>query len=125
MIWTLSQVALGGALGAALRYLTNLGALRLVGPGFPAGTMTVNVLGCLAMGALAAFLAHKGAMRLAPFLMTGVLGGYTTFSAFALDAVNLWDRGQTAVAVAYVLGAVLLSLAALMAGLHLMRGVLA
>jgi len=125
MIWTLCQVALGGAIGAALRYLTNLGALRLAGPGFPAGTMTVNVLGCLAMGALAAVLAHKGAMRLAPLLMTGVLGGYTTFSAFALDAVTLWDRGQTAVAAAYVLGSVLLSLAALLAGLHLMRGVLA
>jgi CrcB protein len=125
MIWTLSQVALGGAIGAAARYLTNVGTLRLVGPGFPWATLVVNVLGSLAMGVLVVLLAHKGGMRLAPFLMTGILGGFTTFSAFSLDAVTIWERGQSGQAMAYVLASVVLSIGALLAGMALTREVLA
>lgn len=125
MIWTLSQVALGGALGASLRYLTNVGALRLFGPGFPVATLFVNVLGSFLMGVLIEGLAQRGGHRLAPFLMTGVLGGFTTFSAFSLDTVTLYERGQVGLALIYVAASVFLSLAAILLAMHLLRGALA
>ncbi|MGB8812244.1 MAG: fluoride efflux transporter CrcB [Paracoccaceae bacterium] len=125
MIWTLSQVALGGAIGAVLRHLTSLGALRVFGAGFPCGTLAVNVVGSFVMGALFVALAQKDALRLAPFLMTGILGGFTTFSAFSLDAFRLWEDGQAGLASGYVLGSVALSIAALVAGVLTMRGMLA
>lgn len=121
MIWTLLQVAVGGALGAMLRYLSNVSAMRLFGPGFPVATVFVNVVGSFAMGVLVVVLAHKGGTRFAPFLMTGVLGGFTTFSAFSLDATTLWERGQPGVALGYVAGSVFLSLAAIAAGLYAAR----
>ena len=121
MILTLTQVALGGAMGASLRYLTNVGAVRLFGPGFPWGTMIANVLGSFLMGVLFVVLAQKGGMRAAPFLLTGVLGGFTTFSAFSLDAVTLWERGASVAALGYVAGSVVLSLAALGAGMIMAR----
>ena len=124
MIMTLPQVALGGALGASLRYLTNVAAMRTFGPGFPVATVLVNVLGSFLMGVLVVALAEKGGMRFAPLLMTGVLGGFTTFSAFSLDAVTLYERGQIALAGGYVLGSVILSLAALVAGMAITRGLL-
>lgn len=124
MILTLTQVALGGAIGAALRYLTNVGALRLFGPGFPWGTMLANVVGSFLMGVLFVALAQKGGMRAAPFLLTGVLGGFTTFSAFSLDAVTLWERGAAGAALGYVAGSVILSLAALAAGMMMARQML-
>ncbi len=91
MFGTLLQVALGGAVGSMARYLTNVAVMRGLGPGFPWGTLIVNVFGSFLMGVLVVWLAEKGAMRHAPLLMTGVLGGFTTFSAFSLDAVTLWD----------------------------------
>lgn len=121
MITTLLHVAAGGAIGAALRYLVNVGAGRMFGPGFPMGTVIVNVLGSFAMGVLVTVLARKGGNHLAPFLMTGVLGGFTTFSAFSLDALTLWERGQGGAAAIYVFGSVLLSLAGIGAGLFLAR----
>lgn len=125
MILTLLHVALGGALGASARYLTNVAVMRSLGPGFPYGTLLVNVFGSFLMGVLVAVLAHKGGMRYAPFLMTGLLGGFTTFSAFSLDAFTLWERGQPGLAALYVGGSVFLSIAALIAGVLTMRGVLA
>jgi len=125
MITSLFHVALGGALGASLRYLTNVAAMRALGPGFPWATMIVNVAGSFAMGVLVVILAQKGGMRLAPFLMTGVLGGFTTFSAFSLDAFTIWERGEPGLAAVYVLGSVLLSLAAIMLGILVTRGILA
>lgn len=125
MIQTLFQVALGGAIGASARYLTNTAFMRLIGPGFPWATVAVNVAGSLLMGVLVVALAHKDATRLAPFLMTGVLGGFTTFSAFSLDTMTLVERGQIGLAAVYVLGSVGLSLAAFMAGMVLTRGVFA
>ena len=118
------QVALGGAIGASARYGVNILAGRIV-HGFPLGTLTVNILGCLAMGLLAAFLALRGGQHLAPLLLTGVLGGFTTFSAFALDAAALWEQGRGALALGYVLGLVVLSLLAVLAGLSIGRGAFA
>lgn len=125
MIQTLIQVALGGALGASARYLVNAGTMRLLGPGFPWATVAVNVAGSFLMGVIVVVLAHREAMRLAPFLMTGMLGGFTTFSAFSLDALTLWERGQTGLAAAYVLGSVALSLLGIVAGLAVARGLYA
>lgn len=116
------QVAAGGAIGAVLRHAATR-ALPWHGPGFPVGTFLVNVSGCFVMGLLAALFAHRGGQQAAPFLMTGVLGGFTTFSAFSLDALVLWQRGQGALAVAYVAGSVLLSLAGVALGLALGRAV--
>ncbi|MGP3697896.1 fluoride efflux transporter CrcB [Rhodobacter sp. NSM] len=124
MISSLLQVALGGALGASARYLTNVGSMRLFGSGFPAGTMIVNVAGSFLMGVLVVVLAHKG-NRYAPLLMTGMLGGFTTFSAFSLDAVTLYERGQVGLAATYVVLSVVLSLAGLMAGMAAVRGLMA
>ena len=122
---TLLQVAAGGAIGASSRYLVNIGLGRWLGTGFPWATLTVNVVGSFLMGLLVVVLAHKDATRLAPFLMTGILGGFTTFSAFSLDAITLWERGQTLLAAAYVAGSFVRSLAAIVAALHLFRGVFA
>jgi len=121
MVTTLIQVALGGALGASGRYLTGVAAIRLMGPGFPWGTLAVNVLGSFVMGVVVVVLGHLSANRYAPFLMTGVLGGFTTFSAFSLDALTIWERGQHGLAAVYVAASVILSLGAIVAGLALAR----
>lgn len=123
MMTTLFQVALGGAIGASGRYLTGLAAIRLIGPGFPWGTLIVNILGSFVMGVVVVILAHQSANRFAPLLMTGVLGGFTTFSAFSLDAMTIWERGQPVLAGVYVLASVMLSLLAIFAGLYLARSV--
>lgn len=119
---TLLQVAAGGAVGASCRFLANVGMKALFGAGFPWGTLTVNILGSFLMGLLAVALERRGAMALAPFAMTGVLGGFTTFSAFSLDAVFLLEEGRTLVAVIYMAASVVVSIAALVAGLLLARG---
>ena len=119
---TLIQVALGGAVGASLRHLAGVVAIRLAGPGFPWGTLFVNVAGSFLMGVLVLVLARHGGARLSPLLATGLLGGFTTFSTFSLDALTLYERGQAAVAGAYVAGSVALSLVAVAAGLWLARG---
>ena len=121
MFLTLSQVALGGALGATMRYLTNVGVTRTLGPGFPFSTMIVNVAGSFLMGFLVVLMAKKGGNVFAPFVLTGLLGGFTTFSAFSLDALTLWERGEAPLAFAYVAGSVLLSLAAIAVGLFVAR----
>lgn len=122
---TLSQVALGGAVGASMRFLANGAALRAFGPAFPYGIMAVNILGSFLMGVLFVWLSAKGMTRASPFLLSGVLGGFTTFSAFSLDAFLLYERGQVGLALAYVLGSVILSIAALGAGVLTMRGIFA
>lgn len=115
------QVAMGGAIGATARY----GVYRAIawhGPGFPVATVVVNALGSLLMGLLVALLAHRWGNHYAPLLLTGMLGGFTTFSAFSLDALTLWERGQTGGAVVYVVASVVLSLAAVLAGIAIGRG---
>lgn len=114
------QVALGGAAGSVARYGVNRAAMAACGPGFPVATLIVNILGSFLMGLLVVLLAQRG-NALAPLLMTGALGGFTTFSAFSLDAVTLWERGQHGLAAGYVAASVLLSLAALTAGMALGR----
>ena len=115
---TLTVIAIGGALGAVLRYRSVTAALRLLGPGFPYGTLFVNVAGSLIMGfAAAALLERVGNDRMYLFLMTGVLGGFTTFSAFSLEALYLIERGRVAASVVYIGGSVGLSIFALMIGL--------
>lgn len=125
MISSVLQVALGGAIGAAGRYLTGLAVLRILGPTLmPMGVMTANVLGCFLMGAISVFLGHKGLSHLNLFLMTGILGGYTTFSAFGLETWTLIERGQVGTAALYVVLSVGVSMAALIGGISAMRMVL-
>lgn len=116
-------VFLGAGLGGAARYGLNAIITRMLGTGFPFGILLVNLLGCFVMGIFAGWFAMRGeagtSMRL--FLMTGVLGGFTTFSAFALDTATLWERGAPGPAALYVLASVLGSLAALGAGLAVAR----
>lgn len=116
-------VFFGGGLGAALRHGVNLLSARVLGTAFPYATLIENVTGSLVMGLLAGYFAFKGdatqPMRL--FLATGVLGGYTTFSAFSLDTVLLWERGEVGLAAIYVIGSVALSIGGLIAGLALVR----
>ena len=118
-------VMAGGALGSAGRYLTGRSMLSLLGPDWPWGTMTVNLLGGLLMGLLTGVLARVAApegWRL--FVAVGVLGGFTTFSSYSLEAVMLLERGQAGAAAIYIVGSVVLGLAGLFAGLLLMRAIL-
>ena len=124
MFTTLLSVALGGALGASGRYLVNVATMRAFGPGFPVGTITVNVLGSFLMGVLVVVLAKKG-NAYAPLLMTGMLGGFTTFSAFSLDALTLFERGQVGSAALYVGLTLALTLGAIVLGVVLTRMVMA
>ena len=116
-------VFLGGGCGAAIRHGVNLGGMRTLGPNFPYGTLFINVTGSTIMGLVVAYFAFKGDMsqhwRL--FLTTGVLGGYTTFSAFSLDAALLYERGELGLAAVYVIGSVVLSILGLFSGLWLVR----
>ncbi|MCB1386002.1 MAG: fluoride efflux transporter CrcB [Nitratireductor sp.] len=121
-------VALGGAIGASLRHLAGLFCMRVLGHAFPWGTAFVNVTGSLAMGLLIGWLAHRASgtsQELRLFLATGLLGGFTTFSAFSLDFASLWERGETLVAASYAVGSVALSLAAIFFGLWLSRSAFA
>ncbi|ESR26544.1 fluoride efflux transporter CrcB [Lutibaculum baratangense] len=120
-------VAAGGAIGASGRHAVGLMTLRLFGPGFPYGTLLVNILGSFAMGVLIGALALKAdaSQGLRLFLATGLLGGFTTFSAFSLDALSLWERGAHGAALLYVGLSVALSLAAVVAGLSLVRSIVA
>lgn len=118
------QIAIGGALGAVLRHVVSMQMIRLSGPGFPWGTLSVNVVGSLLMGVLAALLLRRGDAGLAhfaPFLMTGILGGFTTFSAFSLETLVLIERGRAGLALAYAGGSVIAGLAAVFAGIWLFR----
>ena len=121
----LALVMAGGAIGAGARHVANVVGLRAFGPGFPVATLSVNVIGGLLMGLLAGWFAsrHESSSLLRLFLATGLLGGFTTFSAFSLDVVLLWERGQPATALGYAAGSVVLSVLALVAGLALTRAV--
>jgi fluoride exporter len=119
-------VFLGAGLGGSLRHGVNVWAVRAFGYGFPFGTMVVNVLGSFVMGLLVGFFAFRAGLvpqhaRL--FLTTGVLGGFTTFSAFSLDAALLFERHSYSMAMGYIVGSVFLSLAGLFLGLAMFNGV--
>ena len=118
MLTTLSLVALGGAIGASLRFLTGVGVLRVLGPSdFPLAIITVNVIGSFLMGVFVVAAAQRGLTHLSPFVMTGVLGGFTTFSAFSLETMTLIERGQITSAMLYVGLSVGLSVGGLALGL--------
>jgi CrcB protein len=120
---TLLFVAAGGALGASARYLVGVASGRLLGFGFPWGTLTVNVLGCFIMGLLIEAMALRWTVgnELRAFLTVGVLGGFTTFSAFSADVALLVDRDAYVSAGVYLLASVGLAIAALFAGLAIVR----
>lgn len=116
-------VFVGAGIGGAMRHGVNVAALRLVGTGFPYGTLLINVVGSLMMGLMAGLFALKfdpgQSWRL--FLTTGILGGFTTFSTFSLEAVVFYERGEIGSMAIYVIASVLLSIGGLFAGLFIVR----
>ena len=112
----LISVALGGAIGSVLRYLVGLVVA------FPLGTLTVNIIGSFAIGLIWVHLADRGLQHWLPFVMTGVLGGFTTFSAFTLDALRLVEEGRVTAAGAYVLASLVASVLACAVGIWIARG---
>ncbi len=125
MFLTVLHVALGGAIGAACRFLAGLGVLRLLGQSpFPVAILVVNVIGSFLMGVFVVVAAQRGLTHLNPFVMTGLLGGFTTFSAFSLETATLIERGDLGQAGIYVVLSVGLSVGGLFLGLMIARGVL-
>lgn len=124
---TLLLTAAGGALGAGARHLLSRYALYLFGPGFPWGTLIANTLGGFLMGLLAGWLAFgiDGGRELRLFLGVGLLGGFTTFSAFSLEAALMVERKAWGEAAVYIGGSVLLAIVALFVGLYIARRVFA
>ncbi|MBB2751181.1 UNVERIFIED_ORG: CrcB protein [Rhizobium aethiopicum] len=116
-------VAVGGAIGSLLRYYVSQWSLRLMGPAFPWGTLAVNIVGCFVIGVFAELIARRfnASVELRLLLITGFLGGFTTFSAFSLDAISLFERGEAVAGGVYIVASVGLSMAAVMAGLAVMR----
>ncbi|MDK3018698.1 fluoride efflux transporter CrcB [Pseudodonghicola flavimaris] len=126
MMYSVALVAAGGAIGASLRYLTGLAVTwALDHPTFPMAIITVNILGSFIMGVFVVLAAHKGLTHLSPLIVTGFLGGFTTFSSFSLETVNLIERGAVGQAALYVLLSVGVSILALAGGMLLTRGAVA
>ncbi len=122
-------VFVGGGLGSVARYMTTLIALQIAGPAFPWGTFTVNVVGSALMGFLTALIVARwtpeaGGTELRLFLTTGIIGGYTTFSAYTLDAFVLWERVQLATALVYVISSVVISFIVLSIAMFATRALL-
>ncbi len=118
-------IFIGAGIGGVLRNVVGVAAVRMFGAGFPYGTMAINVAGSLAIGIVAGwltFIASGGwTMQARAFIITGVLGGFTTFSTFSLDTALLVQRGEMGLAALYVAGSVALALAGVFAGLAIMR----
>ena len=116
-------VAAGGALGSVARYMVGIGSTKLFGLAFPWGTLTINIVGSFLIGVFVELFALKWDLpqEARVFLTVGICGGFTTFSAFSLDAYVLIERGEWWLATGYVVGSVLLSIGALVAALHLVR----
>ncbi len=122
MLNTFGLVAIGGASGAMLRYGVVITAARIMGSGFPMGTMIVNIAGSFIMGIAAVLLMQRGQGNvLVPFVMVGILGGFTTFSAFSMDMMILLEKGRMSAAATYVFGSVGLSIGALFLGVFFAR----
>jgi fluoride exporter len=121
----LAQIALGGAIGASLRHLVSSVIARHLGTAFPWGTLTINVVGSFAMGVAVMLMVRRldsGLHHLSPLFTTGILGGFTTFSAFSLETYLLLERGQAPLALAYVAGSVILGLGAFALAMALVPG---
>lgn len=125
-IYNLLAVALGGVIGAVARYLVYIAVAHLIGTGFPYATLIVNVVGSFTLGVLVETMVLTwSASNVARLILAfGILGSFTTFSAFSLDALVLYERRQEVLAALYVAASVVLSLAAAFAGLQLMRRLL-
>ena len=123
MLKTVLLVALGGAIGSVARYLFNVATMRLAGPDFPWGTLGVNIIGSLLIGVIAGLLAFttEWAQDVRAFAVIGILGGFTTFSAFSLDAMLLWEKGALLQMGLYVVSSVVFSIAATCGGLYLVK----
>lgn len=124
MIWTVLQVGLGGAIGATGRYLTGVAAVRVFGTHFPFGTLSANIIGSFLMGIAYVYLMTRNeeVSRLVPFIMTGMLGGYTTFSAFTLDVWGLFDNDRFIAAGLYLGASLGIAILALILGISLAKG---
>ena len=122
-IHLLAAVAIGGSLGSVARYLVAIGAARLVGTGFPWGTLVINIVGSFLIGVFAESFAltWNVSQTRRVFLIIGICGGFTTFSTFSLDAIVLMQRGELWPAGAYIAASVALSILALVGGLYLVR----
>jgi|SRR5436190_15987922 len=116
-------VFIGAGLGGALRHAANLSSARLFGPDLPISTLVVNVVGSLTLGCIAGYFVVRGhgSQAIQLFLTTGILGGFTTFSAFSLESALLWERGQIVACVAFVIASVMLSIGGVFAGLAFVR----
>lgn len=125
MMMSFLQVAIGGAIGSCLRFGVGILMLRLAGPVMPLGVLTVNIVGSFLMGVVMVLSFHRGLEHLNPLLMTGLLGGFTTFSAFSMEAFTLYERGQIGTAAAYVGLSVGVSIGALVLGAALTRAMVA
>ena len=123
MLRQILLVAVGGAVGSVARHLVGVASLRLFGSGFPYGTLIVNLVGAFVMGVFIEILARRfgGSTDLRLLIATGVLGGFTTFSSFALDTAVLFERGELVSSFVYVAVTLILGLAALFLGLGLAR----
>ena len=122
---TILAVALGGAIGSVLRLLMNNGVAKATGDALPWGIFAINVLGSFLIGLLIAIFAHfwQPSQEIRAFLVTGICGGFTTFSSFSLDFANLWQRGDMALAVGYAVSSVVISILALFLAMFLVRSV--
>ncbi len=124
MFTTLLQVAAGGAIGASLRFLSGVLIMRVAST-LPLAILSVNVIGSFVMGVFVVWSFQRGMTHLNPFVMTGILGGFTTFSAFSLEAYTLFEKGQPGLAILYVGLSVVLSIVGLAAGIMIAKGALA
>ncbi|MBR0552261.1 fluoride efflux transporter CrcB [Stakelama marina] len=124
-MFNLLLVMLGGAIGAGGRHLVGKATLLWFGPGYPWGTLSANIIGGFVMGLLAGTLARTslGGENIRLFIGVGMLGGFTTFSSFSLDAINMLERGDWITGIGYVLVSVIGSLLALTLGLGFVRAV--
>lgn len=116
-------IFIGGGIGSVLRYVLSSIITRNFGSNFPYGTMAVNVIGSFVMGVIIEYLTRTlpHSIELRAFLAVGILGGFTTFSAFSLDAISLFERGELVLSLVYVVSSVVLSILAIFAGLMLVR----
>ncbi|WHA39881.1 fluoride efflux transporter CrcB [Agrobacterium larrymoorei] len=116
-------VALGGAIGSVGRYLVGVWGTRLAGPNFPWGTLTVNIVGAFFIGLMVEMIARRldASAEMRVFIVTGIIGGFTTWSSFTLDAVVLFERGALGMSALYIMASLLVSFVAIFAGLALGR----
>lgn len=119
----IALVAIGGAIGSVARYLVGVWGLKLGGPNFPWGTITVNIVGAFLIGLMVEMVARRfdASAELRVFIVTGIIGGFTTWSSFTLDAVVLFERGSIGLSAVYLFASLFVSFAAIFAGLALGR----